>query len=297
MKKNKVDKKQKLPIDGINNIKKAIILCLFIIILGVAIDYILTTPRDLISNNQLTITDNNNQTINLDKDVLGQYDLSGFIKQYSQFHHGDFGVSLVELSGKLRRASYNEDKIFTSASTYKLFVAYSTLKRVENNTWSWTDKIIDERNLSTCFDDMISKSDNECAEALINKIGYETATDEAHSIGCDNTTFVSSDGYAKTTSADLALFLVKLYKSQILTKQSSRDRLINAMKNNIFREGIPAGIDDLLIDKTGQIDSFINDAAIIYGNKGIYILVIMSDGSSWATIANFAKNIDMIHSL
>jgi len=221
--------------------------------------------------------------------------LSALMQQYSQDHPGIYGISLIELSGKNRRASYDETKSFTAASTYKLFVAYSTLKRVEAGLWHWNDPIADVRNLSTCFDDMIIKSDNTCAEALLHKVGYSELTNEAKSLGCANTSFLGSNGI-KTTPADLSLFLAELQTGQMLTQQTSRDRLISAMKRNIYRQGIPAGVGSVVADKVGFLGGLLHDASIVYGSTGTYVLVIMTDGSSWSGIADLANKIEALRS-
>lgn len=98
----------------------------------------------------------------------------------------------------------------------------------------------------------------------------------------------------ETTSADLALLLAQLQTGQILTQQSSRDRLIDDMKRNIYRGGIPAGINSVVADKVGFLDGFLNDAAIVYSPTGTYVLVILTDGSSWPTIADFAGKIEAL---
>lgn len=220
--------------------------------------------------------------------------LSALIQQYSQDHSGTFGVSMIELSGKNRRASYNGSKSFTTASTYKLFVAYSTLKRVEEGSWQWSDQIVSGRNLATCFDDMIVRSDNTCAAAMLAKVGYTNITNEARALGCVGTSFLGKENI-KTTPADLALFLASLQSGQMLTQQASRDRLISAMGRNIYRQGIPAGLPGIAVsDKVGFMDGLLHDASIVYSPSGTYILVIMSDGSSWSTIADFARQIESL---
>lgn len=219
--------------------------------------------------------------------------LSALMQQFAQEHSGVFGVSMIELTGQGRRASYNDTKSFTTASTYKLFVAYSALKRVEEGKWHWTDQITGGRNLSTCLDDMIVKSDNACGAALLLKIG-DPITDEIHAIGCVNSSFRGNDGI-KTTAADLALFLAELHTGQILTQQTSRNLLINAMERNIYRSGIPAGIGSATVaDKVGFMDGLLHDAAIVYSPTGTYVLVIMSSGSSWSTIADLAGRIEAL---
>lgn len=221
--------------------------------------------------------------------------LSALIQRYAQEHTGTFGISMIELSGRNRRASYNDTKLFTTASTYKLFVAYSTLKRIEDGSWNWSDQINNGRDLSVCFDDMIVKSDNACGAALLAKIGYINITNEVHAIGCTNTSFLGKDSI-KTTSADLALFMAELQTGQMLTQQSSRDRLIDALKRNIYRQGIPAGVSGEVADKVGFMDGLFHDAAIVYSPTGTYVLAIMTDGSNWATVADLAGKIEALRS-
>lgn len=220
--------------------------------------------------------------------------LSALMQQYTQDHPGIFGVSLIEISGLHRRASYNDDKIFVTASTYKLYVAYSTLKRVEEGVWHWGDQITGGRNLAVCLDDMIVRSDNDCGAELLAKVGYTNITNEAHAIGCVDTSFISEGGI-KTTPADLALLLAQLKTGQILTQQSSRDKLIDMLSRNIYRQGIPAGMDGIAVaDKVGFMDGLLHDAAIVSDPTGDFVLVIMTDGSSWSTIADLTRQIQTL---
>jgi len=219
--------------------------------------------------------------------------LSALMKYYAEAHPGTYSVALAELSGQYRRASYNSNQSFTTASTYKLFVAYSTLLRVEAGTWQWSDQIQGGRSLATCFDDMIVKSDNACGEALLTKIGYATITNEAHAIGCDDTSFMGKDGI-KTTADDLSLLLGMVQTGQVLGQQTSRDRLIDAMKRNVYRQGIPKGVGSVVADKVGFMDALLHDAAIVYGPTGPYTLVIMTNGSSWANIAELTRQIEAL---
>jgi beta-lactamase class A len=217
--------------------------------------------------------------------------LSALMKQYAEAHPGTFGISLVELSGQRRRAAFQDTKQFQTASTYKLFVAYSALKRVESNTWRWSDQISGGRNLEKCFDDMIVRSDNPCAESMLQKIGFRPITDEAKSLGLSATSFLGD--VPKTTSNDLATFLATLESGQMFSNDS-RNRLIGAMKRNIYRQGIPAGANGQVADKVGFLNGLLHDAAIVYGPSGPAVLCIMTDGSSWATIADLTKQIEAL---
>ncbi|MFZ1301805.1 MAG: serine hydrolase [Candidatus Microsaccharimonas sp.] len=221
--------------------------------------------------------------------------LSALIKNYADTHAGTYGVSLRELSGARRNASYRADTQYTTASTYKLFVAYSTLLRIESGAWHWTDQINAGRDASECFDDMIMNSDNECAVAFLRKIGYKGVTDDAQAIGCKNTSFLGSNGI-KSTASDETLFLGLLQSGQILGQQSSRDKLIYAMKHNVYRQGIPKGLPSATVaDKVGFLDGWLHDASIVYTSGGdTYALVIMTENASWANIAELAAQIETL---
>lgn len=217
--------------------------------------------------------------------------LSALMKQYAESHPGKFGISMVELSGKNRRATFNDSQRFRTASRYKLYVAYSTLKRVEAGTWKWSDQIQGGRNLEKCFDDMIVRSDNPCGEALLNKVGFRPLTDEMKALGLTNTSFVGT--IPETSAGDLTTFMGSLESGQILSSDS-RSRLLGALKRNIYRQGIPAGANGQVANKVGFLDGLLHDAAIIYGPTGPVVLSIMSDGSSWATLADLTRQIETL---
>jgi beta-lactamase class A len=219
---------------------------------------------------------------------------AALLANYAKDHTGSFSLSIAELSDKHRHASYNDTTQFATASTYKLFVAYSTLKRVEAGTWQWGDQISGGRDLTKCFDDMIVKSDNGCAETLLGKIGYRTITDEMQALGLKNTTFMKGDS-PLTTSGDLTLYLGMLASDQMLSPASC-DRLTDALRRNIYRQGIPAGTSATVGDKVGFMNALLHDAAIVYSPSGTYVLTIMSEGSSWATIADLTKQIEALRS-
>jgi len=217
-------------------------------------------------------------------------DLSAVMKKYAESHSGTYGVAMVELSGKHRYASYNADKIFTTASTYKLFVAVSTLQRIENGTWHWSDSSADGYNKRTCFDRMIELSDNDCAQSFLFSIGFEQETSEAHALGAVHTTFKNGD---ITSTPDDELLLLGLIGTGQILSDESRDILISAMKQNVYVAGIPSGLPDIEVaDKVGFLQELLHDAAIVYSPKGTYALVVMTANSSWANIAGMAAAIE-----
>ena len=209
--------------------------------------------------------------------------LSALMTNYAHDHSGTFGASMVELDGKHRRASFNGDKQFVTASTYKLFVAYELLKQIDAGKRDWDSN-------ATCFNKMISQSDNACAESFLKMLGLSTITNDIQAVGLKNSTFMKSGG-PYTTPNDLTLMLGMIATGQNYSSVNQQ-RLISAMKGNVYRQGIPAGVQGTVADKVGFLDGLLHDAAIVYGPHGTYVLAIMTDGSSWATIADLAKQID-----
>lgn len=220
--------------------------------------------------------------------------LSALIRQYAEDKKGSFGVSLIELDGKRRRASYNGDSQFTSASTYKVFVAMSVLRRVETGKMSWGEPVVDGRNLEKCFDDMIVLSDNPCPMTLAKKIGPSVLHREARELGLQHTSFIDPESF-KMTANDLATFAAMLESRQLPISQESHNKLIAAMKRNVHRKGIPAGSGGTVADKVGFIDNFLHDMGIVYGtNGGTYTLAILTKDSSWVDIAELTRRIEQL---
>ncbi len=198
---------------------------------------------------------------------------------------GDYGISVRMLDGSV--VSANGSKRYHPASTYKMYVAYSLLKRIENGSLKWEDTATAGKNISQCFDVMIVNSDNTCAEWLGDKIGWSNINTEVKALGLSSTSTIRGGMY--TTADDESLFLLKVQNGSALA-QPERDRLLDVMKRQIYRAGIPTGVRVTVADKVGFLDGKLHDAAIVYGSK-TYMLTIMSQGSSWAQIADAARQI------
>ena len=222
---------------------------------------------------------------------------SAMLRRFAESNPGVYGVSLVELSGQRRTASYNDTRNFFPASTYKLFVAFSTIKRVENGTYKWSDRKVGKYNLpggqtlSACFDTMIVNSDNACAETLRDAITYGKLNQDLQSIGIYSTKFIAP-GEHRSNARDLTSFLVKLESGSLPINGSNRSKLLGAMKRNVYRSGVPSGASGAVADKVGFIWALLHDAAIVYSPKGTYAVTIMTDGSSWGHIAKLTREIE-----
>lgn len=196
----------------------------------------------------------------------------------------EYAVEVFDLKTDTPITQIRTTQDFTSASTYKIYVAYAMLDAIEKGTETW-DSELNGTTLETCIERMIIESDNACPLAWIDRYSYETLTEQAHAIGASGTTrFAENDKH--TTAADLTTVLAKLYHGDLLS-DASRTHLLNLMKSQNYRDGIPAGIGAAgeVADKVGFLNGLLHDAGIVYTQKGDYVMVIMTDGSSWDTIA------------
>lgn len=208
--------------------------------------------------------------------------LLGYLVQ----NKGDYGISVREIGGL--SASASGSKQYTSASTYKLFVAYGVFQWINSGQMHWSDPMVNGYNAEGCFDAMIVKSDNSCAVALGQTVGWQNINDMMTDLGLTNTQVVSGD--QRTTANDLALFLYKLQSGTLLSS-GDRTRLLDDMKRQIYRQGIPAGTGVTVANKVGFLYALLHDAGIVYGPKSTYVVVIMSNNSSWSQLADAAKQI------
>lgn len=206
---------------------------------------------------------------------------------------GDYAISLRQLGGNGWSASTNGGKVYTPASTYKLFVAYALLKQIEDGQRHWDDDAAAGQTISQCFDNMIINSDNTCAEWLGGQIGWRTITDMIHAAGISGATSLYSPRGFVATADDEALFLIKLQTGQLLNPDST-GRLLDVMRRQVYRAGIPAGAGAAVADKVGFLDGLLHDAAIVYAPSGTYVLVIMTNNSSWGEIADTARQISSL---
>ena len=198
-------------------------------------------------------------------------------------------ISVRALDGTGLSGSAAGSKAYNPASIYKLSVAHEALKRIEAGSLQWGEDV-NGRNVQQCFNDMIVQSDNPCGEALGNKLGWGALTATAQSIGMSGTNLASRSNFV-TTADDQVTFMSKLYQGQ-LASAANTENLINLLKQQRYRSGIPAGAKGSTVaDKPGFIGSLINDSGIVYGPRGPYVVAIFSTNSNWGNVSGAAASI------
>jgi beta-lactamase class A len=201
---------------------------------------------------------------------------------------GNYGVVVTELGGSGRSASANGDRKYVTASLYKLFVSYMVFKDLESGGLQWESVIVDGLNVRQCFEEMIVRSANRCSVAYINRYGAGKIVAKMHELGFAS---VEHNSTWWATPSDIAKYMTMLERGELLQGES-RSYLIDLMKRQIWRYGIPTGIRGVTVsDKVGFLEDYIHDSAIVYSPKGVYILTIMTKGGSYAGIADVARRV------
>lgn len=194
--------------------------------------------------------------------------------------------------------SFNENVQFQSASLYKLWVMEDTFLHIKDGTLKEDDvlsKDVDDLNdefaiateeaeltdgtitfpVSQALTQMITISHNYAALLLSDKIGLPNVETLIHENGLTSSTV---NAPPRTSAHDIALFYEKLYKGQLIDKNYS-DQMLDLLKEQTINDRIPAELPDgtVVAHKTGELDGYKHDAGIVYGPKGDYIIVMMSN--------------------
>lgn len=222
--------------------------------------------------------------------------LTTVITNWAKESPGDYGVMLREVTGSQRTASYQAEKPFISASTYKLFVAYGVLFRVQNGSINLNTNVVNGKDIPACLDSLLLYSSDECGWPMGNLIGWPTLSDFLHEQGFTNTDLNNYDangnfmGDKYSTATDEAEIAWRLNAGTLL-EPTYADMMLSRMKTQIWRERIPAGVPEgtVVADKPGWIYDIQNDTAIVYGERSTYVLAIMSDGSTKPHLAELSK--------
>ena len=213
------------------------------------------------------------------------------IEDFALTHKGSYRVAAVQLSGTGNRSAfYNPDQKIITASTFKLFVAYGIMQKIDAGELTM-GSIVANSTVESCMYKMIHFSDNNCGKALQLQLGWATFDSKLASDGFTATKLNNSSAGDKwSTARDEMSLLTKLYNHELLTSEST-DYLLNLMKNQIYRSGIPAGSRGAVVaNKVGYLYGLTHDIGIVYSPKATYAVAIMTDGSAgWTNIKQLSQ--------
>ncbi len=222
---------------------------------------------------------------------------AALLAQYPQEHAGVYAASVVELSGAqpYRSANYRGDQPMLTAGSEAGYVGYAVLMGLANSSILTSDKIVGSKQTDQCFKEMIERTNIDCSNAFMNKIGHETMVARGKELGLTGTTFAASQ--TRTTTNDMMNFLVNVYRSKV-APTAGGGRILGAMQGTRLRDGLLVGLGKgNVANIAGERGNIHNDAGIMYSQKGVYILVIMTEGASRADIATLAGKVEALHTV
>lgn len=214
--------------------------------------------------------------------------LQEVLEEAVQAEPGEISVLVESLEGDVFSAGVGVEKKYNPYSTYKLFIAWLVLERVDKREWELAKPVFEGRDVGECVEDMIVLSDNKCPETFFKMLGgREVIERRVQREGFSNTSFVGELG---STVTDQVAFLKKLYRGELLG-WSGTEYLLELMKRQKFRDGVPLGVSVPVADKVGFLHGYLHDSAIVYGEESTYTVSIYTKDSSWASIARIAKKV------
>lgn len=172
----------------------------------------------------------------------------------------------------------------TSASLYKLFMVYIIYQDIEEGRASLQTPIEEDNNYEGCLFDMIAWSDNDCAIAFGNKLGWSNIESRLQASGYNNTFLdilindEEAEGDYRTTPEDVAKLLERLYQGELLNTDSSNAfiRLLEMQQINNRIPDLPDGVS--VAHKTGDLEDVVHDVGYLTIDNETYLFVIMTSG-------------------
>jgi beta-lactamase class A len=189
------------------------------------------------------------------------------LNEFTSQEAATFGIYVKDLkTGAI--ASHNAEKVFTSASFYKLFVAQQLYQAAERG-----ETALNPRTTS-CLQLMINVSSNECGAELGERLGWGRQDASLKTQGYAGTSLKSLQ---QTSAQDVALLLERLYHKENLAAANA-DQFMQFLKeqrvNNRLPQGLPPGT--VFAHKTGDLFGYMHDGGIVFGPKTDYLIVVMS---------------------
>lgn len=205
---------------------------------------------------------------------------------------GDIRVSVMQLGGQGWRADYRAYDKTVAASTYKVFVVVYALNQIADGKLSEDDQV-NGMSVRQCIDRTIVQSDNACPEAMLNKFGRTNINNFLYERGYSRNTNFNDINSAQTTVADLTKIMAEIERGEILNGEK-RDFLLDLMKRQVYRRGVPAGTTARVADKVGFLWGYLSDTAIVYHPSGTYVISIMTNNLSWTKLAEITRKVEGI---
>ncbi len=175
------------------------------------------------------------------------------------------------------------DRPYYPASMIKLFCAGACYQKIE-------DGEISEDDYYDTIYSMVQNSNNISFNTMVWAIGKTYINEWCKENGYINTKqyhgllpaenaegLTTSDAPNQTCPSDVGKALEDIYNGEYVSKDAS-EKILKMLFEQHYRDKIPAGVPygSDVANKTGEIEDYSHDAAIVYSPGADYILVIMS---------------------
>lgn len=216
---------------------------------------------------------------------------------------GTYSISIKNLKTS-EGYNLNEHREYDAGSLYKLWVMAAVFQRIQDGNLKEDEELsqsiselnrkfsIDEEaaelteggitmTVSQALNQMITISHNYAALLLTEEIGLSKVKAFLEQNSFKESKVGVSGEAPTTTSADMAVFMEKLYKGEVVSKEYS-DKMLELLKKQKLNDKLPKDLpDDVVVaHKTGEIDYFTHDGGIVYSDKGDYVIVVLSQSES-----------------
>jgi beta-lactamase class A len=204
----------------------------------------------------------------------------------------EYGIVVKRLSDG-RGVAINPNRVFYSASLYKIEVLYEVFKQralglidfneklevtpklagYDLQTLPW--KIGEFVPVKDLVEAMITISDNTSAMMLYQRVGGRNIDLDMQSIGLQDSDILSED--ITTSAYDMALLLEMMARGQAVDIKSSAEMidLLSRQKiNNRLPALLPRGT--RIAHKTGEWENATHDVGVVFAPKGTYVIALLS---------------------
>lgn len=227
---------------------------------------------------------------------------------------GSYSFVIINLTtGESYR--HNPDRIYYSASLYKLWVMAVVFDQIEKGNLALETKLsstiprlneefniaseeaeLTEGEVSYSVEEALEKaitiSDNYAALLLTEKVGISKIKSFLQQEKLSSSKVGSPP---KTTAEDISLFFLKLYRKEIIGEKNSEE-MLGLLKRQALNDRIPKYLPDeiAVAHKTGELYGYKHDAGIIFTPSGDYIFVAMSETTNTSKAAEAIASISLI---
>ena len=189
---------------------------------------------------------------------------------------GVWSVYAKNLSANSIKVNINNRQM-QSASLIKLFIMATAYEEIEKGTLNKAE-VIDDIKI------MINKSDNDAANRMIDRLGFDKINNYINSHEYTSTQIHrkmlqgTENGDNYTSVLDVGKLLEEMYRGRCVSENASKE-MIEILKSQTLTSKIPAGVPSGVetANKTGELSTVENDAAIVYKDGAPYVVVIMSN--------------------